>query len=249
LHFDTRVFRNVSRSPRNLRGDGIDAMTPHDSFRRALTTIVVVLAFTCVSLAGAQLSTFQLMVTDRCTWEPEQPGWFYSRPDLQDLSSCGQFAAQQGYSFTGSGETAWSEAKQVPNTPCICGAKTAKWFFDPSWGQYACSGFGYSCTKPGSGCTWVSAGSSTLEVATSEECRSKALASGTYYGWGAKDTASKAPECGCTCGESRAQWYSENNSSTGWRFVCGAFRFSCSGKATLLPRIPAKVLEVPKPLP
>jgi hypothetical protein len=206
-------------------------------------------------VAGAadppRLGDYQLLGTSRCAWEPQHPGSFYYRPDIQDAASCQQFVTQQGKEFIAeTGDGAWLAAAQPPTADCTCESKTERWFFNTSW-QY-CMGVAYSCTKPGSGCKWGRAGSTSVDVETMAACRSSALSSGgTYLGWAGGDAASKAPECSCVCGESRTQWYAESNASTDWRLLCRGVKYSCMGPP-ILTKVPQKVLDslrVPTPTP
>jgi len=203
--------------------------------------LIILIINTQTVSADTNLSIFQLIHgTDKCIWEPKSPGSFVSRPDMQSVSSCEQYAAEQNYSFTGSGDDAWIEANKEPTEACTCGMETEKWFFYEPWNEYKCSGFRYTCTKPGAGCRWVKTGSSTINIESSMECRTKANECGVYYGWNEKEEASKKPETNCVCGETRIQWYSENNTSTNWQFVCKAIEYKCLAPLKIKKKFPDK---------
>ena len=177
---------------------------------------------------------------DRCAWEPEKPSnYFYSQPQMLDLTSCEQFVTSQHWSFLGAGDSAYTAATQVPTTNCTCGSKTEQWIFRNSMQQYACMGFGYTCTKPGTGCKWWRGVDSATQVSTSMECRSKALSiGGTYYGWEAIEDATKPPESSCVCGEVRTQWYTDAGPSANWQFLCKSVSYECLGRPWFKPPFP-----------
>jgi len=206
---------------------------------RALIILIAVIAMTPIAILaddGIHSIRWFLLGSDRCIYEPERPGSFRYQPEKQDASSCEQFARGQGWEFTGVGDNAWVKATQEPTTICECGNTTEKWLFTTSMGQYKCIGFAYSCTKPGSGCSWIKSGDSTVEVSSSKDCRLKANSSGgAYYGWNGGQAASKKPECSCVCGESRTHWYSEDNATTNWQFVCRAIKYDCLAPPALKP--------------
>jgi hypothetical protein len=214
-----------------------------------IRVFIFFIAVTCfapyVSLADNDFTIPHFILgINSCVWERERPGSFSYNPYIQDSASCEQYATGHGWVFTGSGADALVAANQEPNNACACGDATKKWAFSDSMAPYKCSGIGYSCTEPGSGCSWVHVGDSASGVSTSQECRLKAINSGgAYYGWNRKQAASSKPQWSCVCNESRTQWYSENNATTNWQFVCKAVKYECLAPPIMKPILPRKLLE------
>ncbi len=210
--------------------------------------ITGILAFLLFRAAAAQTLAVPIGVdlgVDHCTWEPLSVATFYYRPDISDAASCEAFATQHGNVFTGIGSAGRESAIRLPSSGCTCDAKVEQWYFDASASPYSCARFGYSCSHPGTGCKWKRAGSSSTQVSTTEECRTKALECGAYYGFEGGTTANSAPTGDCVCGESRLHWYSDDDSSHS-HLLCTNVRFKCLGPPKLIGPLPIQISPIPR---
>jgi hypothetical protein len=192
----------------------------------------------CLLSGSAAAQEASAFATDSCTWEPQEVrgGWGTTNVTAavceQNAISWQESSPEERVIYIGAVDDQDLVSLQ-PTDSCNCGDLVTKVGFvtEPHMDPICVISPPFSCSKPASGCVWMSYLKWYWEVPTASECRAMAEQCGTYYGYGGEEEASQTPVGECVCGETRMRWFFDlapANSPSGYVGArCGAWRYHC----------------------